>query len=116
MTYIYPEGDQYVFMNQTTGDQIHVPGESIGDEKRFLIDGLEVEVTLFNGNPIGVEPPGARRDSGRVERARHQGRHRERREQARHAVDRRHDQRAALHQRGRVDQGGHANRGVFWSA
>jgi elongation factor P len=57
MTYIYPEGDQYVFMNQTTGDQIHVSTESIGEEKRFLIDGLEVEVMLFNGNPIGVELP-----------------------------------------------------------
>jgi elongation factor P len=57
MTYIYPEGDTYVFMNQTTGDQIHVSTESIGDEKRFLIDGLEVEVMLFNGNPIGVELP-----------------------------------------------------------
>ena len=57
MTYIYPEGDQYVFMNQTTGNRIHCPAESIGDEKRFLIDGLEVEVMLFNGNPIGVELP-----------------------------------------------------------
>jgi elongation factor P len=57
MTYIYPEGDTYVFMNQATGDQIHVTTESIGDEKRFLIDGLEVEVMLFNGNPIGVELP-----------------------------------------------------------
>jgi elongation factor P len=57
MTYIYPEGDTYVFMNQATGDQIHVSIESIGEEKRFLIDGLEVEVMLFNGNPIGVELP-----------------------------------------------------------
>ena len=58
MTYIYPEGDQL---------RLHEPGrpatrstshaESIGDEKRFLIDGLEVEVMLFNGNPIGVELP-----------------------------------------------------------
>jgi elongation factor P len=57
MQYIYPEGEAYVFMNQATGDQVHVDGEHIGDEKRFLIDGLEVEVVLFNGNPIGVELP-----------------------------------------------------------
>src|SRR5258708_18128035 len=57
MQYIYPEGDAYVFMNQETGDQVHVDAEHIGDEKRFLIDGLEVEVVLFNGNPIGVELP-----------------------------------------------------------
>jgi len=57
MQYIYPEGDAYVFMNQETGDQVHVDAESVGEEKRFLIDGLEVEVMLFNGNPIGVELP-----------------------------------------------------------
>ena len=57
MQYIYPEGDTYVFMNQETGDQVHVGAEHVGDEKAFLIDGLEVEVMLFNGNPIGVELP-----------------------------------------------------------
>jgi elongation factor P len=57
MQYIYPEGESYVFMNQETGDQIHVSSESMGEEKRFLSDGLEVEVMLFNGNPIGVELP-----------------------------------------------------------
>jgi elongation factor P len=57
MQYIYPEGDSYVFMNQETGDQIHVAAEHVGDSKAFLIDGLEVEVMLFNGNPIGVEVP-----------------------------------------------------------
>jgi len=57
MQYIYPEGDAFVFMNQATGDQVHVNAENIGEEKQFLIDGLEVEVVLFNGNPIGVELP-----------------------------------------------------------
>src|SRR5258705_605012 len=57
MTYIYPEGDAYVFMNQETGDQVHVDAESVGEEKRFLIDGLEVEAMLFNGNPLGVQLP-----------------------------------------------------------
>src|SRR5262249_33727920 len=33
MQYIYPEGDAYVFMNQETGDQIHVGAEHVGDEK-----------------------------------------------------------------------------------
>jgi len=57
MTYIYPEGDSYVFMDQQTGDQITVAADSLGDEKRFLIDGLDVDVMFWNGNPIGVELP-----------------------------------------------------------
>lgn len=57
MTYIYPEGDSYVFMDQQTGDQIQVLADSLGEEKRFLIDGLDVDVMFWNGNPIGVELP-----------------------------------------------------------
>jgi elongation factor P len=57
MQYIYPEGDMYVFMNQETGDQIQVEADKVGDAKSFLIDGLEVEIMLFNGNAIGVEVP-----------------------------------------------------------
>jgi elongation factor P len=57
MQYIYPEGDSYVFMNLATGDQIHIDVEKIGDAKAFLIDNLEVDVVLFNGNPIGVDLP-----------------------------------------------------------
>ena len=57
MQYIYPEGDSFVFMNQATGDQVHVDSEKIGDAKSFLIDGLEVDVVLFNGEPIGVDLP-----------------------------------------------------------
>ena len=57
MQYIYPEGDTFVFMDQQTGDQVYVPDDKLGDEKQFLIDGLDVEVMFFNGNPIGVELP-----------------------------------------------------------
>lgn len=57
MTYIYPEGEAYVFMDESTGDQTQVSSESVGEEKRFLIDGLDVSVMFWNGRPIGVELP-----------------------------------------------------------
>lgn len=57
MQYIYPEADAFVFMDQTTGDQIIVPSDKIGEERRFLADGLDCSIVLFNGNPIGVELP-----------------------------------------------------------
>jgi len=57
MTYSYHDGDNYVFMDTNTGDQIYVAKEKVGDEARFLSEGLDIEVTLFNGNPIGVELP-----------------------------------------------------------
>jgi len=57
MTYIYPEGDQYVFMTPDTGEQTYISENKIGDERRFMLDGLEVDVVLFNGQPIGVTLP-----------------------------------------------------------
>jgi elongation factor P len=44
-------------MDTATGDQIHVEKDKVGDEGRFLTEGLDCEVTLFNGNALGVELP-----------------------------------------------------------
>jgi elongation factor P len=44
-------------MDTSTGDQIHVDKDKVGDEARFLTEGLDCDVTLYNGNAIGVELP-----------------------------------------------------------
>jgi len=57
MTYSWAEGEQLVFMDTNTGDQIHVDKVKVGDDARWISEGMDVDVTLFNGNPIGVELP-----------------------------------------------------------
>jgi elongation factor P len=57
MTYSWAESDTYVFMETNTGEQIHVEKDKLGDEQRFLTEGLDCDVTLYNGNAIGVELP-----------------------------------------------------------
>jgi elongation factor P len=57
MTYSWDEGDSLVFMDTNTGDQIHVMKDKVGDEVRFLSEGLECEVTVYNGIAIGIELP-----------------------------------------------------------
>ena len=57
MNYSWSEQDAFVFMDPNTGDQIYVDKVKVGDEAAFLVEGLTVEVTLFNGNPIGIELP-----------------------------------------------------------
>lgn len=57
MNFSWEEGDNYVFMDPNTGDQIYVLKETVGDEQRFLAEGLQCSVTLYNGNPIGVDLP-----------------------------------------------------------
>ena len=57
MTYSWAESDTYVFMDTNTGDQIHVEKNKVGDEAHWLVEGLDVDVTLFNGNPVGIDLP-----------------------------------------------------------
>jgi elongation factor P len=57
LQYIYPEGSDFVFMDAATGEQITVNGDKIGDDAKWLSDGMQVSVTLLKGVPIGVEIP-----------------------------------------------------------
>jgi len=57
MQYIYPEGDMYVFMNQQSGEQVSVPKEAVGEAANFLIDGIECQIVIYQGNPVSVTLP-----------------------------------------------------------
>jgi elongation factor P len=57
LQYIYPEGGDFVFMDAGTGEQLTVQGDKIGDDSRWLSDGMSVDVTLFKGVPIGISLP-----------------------------------------------------------
>ena len=57
LQYIYQEGEMYVFMNSQTGDQVSVHQDVVGDDAGFLIDGIDVTITIYNGNPVSIELP-----------------------------------------------------------
>jgi elongation factor P len=57
LQYIYPDGDMYNFMSATSGEQLAVHKDAVGDAANFLIDGLEVQVTVYKGNPVSVTLP-----------------------------------------------------------
>jgi elongation factor P len=55
--YLYPEGDAYVFMDQKTYEQLSIDKEIIGFQSNFMAENAEVQITLHDGKPIGVELP-----------------------------------------------------------
>lgn len=57
LQFIYPDGNDFVFMNEHSGEQITVTKEAMGSESDFLIDGLDCVVTIYQGNPIAVALP-----------------------------------------------------------
>ncbi|MFZ4895109.1 MULTISPECIES: elongation factor P [unclassified Plantibacter] len=56
-TYLYADGDAYVFMDTSDYDQITIPAVIVGDTKNFLLENQAVTVALNNGNPLYVELP-----------------------------------------------------------
>ena len=57
MTYLYNDGDSYVFMDSSTYDQIHVTPEIVGDAKNFMLENQEVVLAVHEGNPLYLELP-----------------------------------------------------------
>ena len=57
MEYLYKEGDDFVFMDTDTYDQIHVAGDVVGDAARFMLENQKAIVATHDGNPLYVELP-----------------------------------------------------------
>ncbi len=57
MQYLYSQGDDFVFMDNETYDQITVSREQIGDDLNFMIDNMDVNLLMFDGRSIGVTLP-----------------------------------------------------------
>jgi elongation factor P len=57
LQYIYPEGDAFVFMNSNTGEQVTVQRDVVGEDANLLIDGIDVMVTIYKGNPVNITLP-----------------------------------------------------------
>jgi elongation factor P len=59
MQYLYPEGDEYVFMDTETYDQLQVPVKSLGDAAGFLLEGNTAVLQMYKDEIVGVDLPAA---------------------------------------------------------
>ena len=57
MQYLYLDGEDYVFMDNTTYDQIYVPAATVGEASDYLLENQNATVALHEGNPLFVELP-----------------------------------------------------------
>ena len=57
MQYLYASGDQHVFMDQETYDQIELPAAQIERELKFLKENMDVHIMTYQTETIGVELP-----------------------------------------------------------
>lgn len=55
--YSYQDGRNYVFIDPTTYEQISVSDEMLGEDARWLVEGMRVTLQVYEGSVIGVELP-----------------------------------------------------------
>jgi elongation factor P len=54
--YLYNDG-AFHFMDGETYEQFELSAEMIGDDAGYLKEGIDVQIMLFNGNPVSLELP-----------------------------------------------------------
>ncbi|MHB8329399.1 MAG: elongation factor P [Acidimicrobiales bacterium] len=59
MQCLYRDGTDYVFMDTTSYDQIHVTPSTLGDAANFLKDGDNAVLQLYRDEIVGVDLPAA---------------------------------------------------------
>ena len=55
--FLYQEGNGYVFMNSTSFEQFTIGREVLHRHTNFLSEGIVIDVTYFNGQPINIVLP-----------------------------------------------------------
>jgi elongation factor P len=57
ITYLYSDGDDHHFMDETSFEQFHLQEEGLGDAVRWLREGITLRSLVFEGRVVGVEVP-----------------------------------------------------------
>lgn len=57
LAYLYNDGEFWHFMNNETFEQVAADAKAIGDAEKWLVEQDVCTLTLWEGNPINVQPP-----------------------------------------------------------
>ena len=57
MTFLYRDGDDFVFMDQKTFDQMNISATTVGDAADYMLENCEANVAIHEGNPLYIDLP-----------------------------------------------------------
>jgi elongation factor P len=57
LQYSYEDGENFVFMDMTTYDQVVIPSALVGDQAKYMLEGTDCIVSFHDGTPLSVELP-----------------------------------------------------------
>jgi elongation factor P len=56
-SYLYKDGDDYVFMNPENYEQVTVPADVIGDQAVYLQEGMACMISIHEGLAVAIDLP-----------------------------------------------------------
>jgi elongation factor P len=57
MQFLYRDGDDYVFMDSVSYEQVHVPTKALGEAADFLVEQMTANLATFEGEIVQVDIP-----------------------------------------------------------
>lgn len=57
MQYLYDDGDNYVYMDMQSYEQIEMPKQQVADEMLYVLENTELNVIMYGNEVLGVELP-----------------------------------------------------------
>ena len=57
MQFLYKDGEDFVFMDTSTYDQLTISATTVGEAANFMLENAEAIVAMHEGNPLFVELP-----------------------------------------------------------
>ena len=57
MSYLYRDGDDFMFMDSQNFDQISIPEKVVGEAVDYMLENCEAIVAMHEGNPLFIELP-----------------------------------------------------------
>lgn len=57
LQFLYRDENDFYFMNPETYEQVSIEKGKVGDKGDYLVDGMDVDVVFFEGNPLDIRIP-----------------------------------------------------------
>jgi len=57
MTYLYKDGDSFVFMDKESFDQMYISEVTVGEAAQYMLENVQAIVAVHEGEPLYVELP-----------------------------------------------------------
>lgn len=57
MQYLYDDGDNYVFMDMQSYEQIEMPKQQVAEEMLYVLENTELTVIMYGNEVLGIDLP-----------------------------------------------------------